>query len=142
LSERVGGEDVEAFVAGQCGRAGDRVKGPLDIGTNMLFGLAPTSWCDSELGGPGEIEQVGALRVVELQRSRERVEHAVRDPVHVAPFDPGVVRDADTGQDGHLGAAQAGDPAVPVCRQPSLVGGDPSAARGEELADLFPGVHG
>ena len=33
--------------------------------------------------GASEVTKVGALGIVELQRARERVEHAVGDPAHV-----------------------------------------------------------
>lgn len=72
-SERIGGEDVEALVAGQCGRAGDRIKRPTDVGPDRLFGLASTTRRDVGPGAAREIERMDALGVVELQRLSEGV---------------------------------------------------------------------
>ena len=65
------------------------------------------------LGGASEVEEMGALGVVE-QGSGERVEHAVGDAIHVAAFEPGVARHADSGQDGDLLPAQPQDAAAAV----------------------------
>ena len=67
-SELVGGQDVEALVAHERGGAGDRVEGPLDLGPDALLGLAPTRPRRRRVCGAGEVEEVGALGVVELQR--------------------------------------------------------------------------
>ena len=91
--------------------------------------------------GAREVEEVAALGVVELQRPGERFQDALGDPVNVTALQAGVVRDAHAGQDGDLLAAQSGDAATAVGGQPGLVRGDPGPARGEELADLFLGVH-
>jgi hypothetical protein len=93
------------------------------------------------LRGAREIEEVGALGVVELQRSGERFQHALGDPVDIAALQAGVVRDAHAGKDGDLLAPQSWDAAAAVGGQPCLVGCDPGTARGEELADLLLGVH-
>src|ERR1035441_8664511 len=66
-SERVGGEDVEALVAGQGRGAGDRVEGPLHVWPDALLELASTSEYCHRLRGAGEVEEVGALGVVELE---------------------------------------------------------------------------
>jgi hypothetical protein len=60
----------------------------------------------------GQVEQVLAFDVVELQRLRDRVEHALRGAADVAAFELGVVVEADTGEGGDLFAAQAGHPPV------------------------------
>ena len=53
-------------------------------------------------GGAGEVVQVGALGLVELQGAGEAVEDAVGDAGEVAAFELGVVLDADAGQVGDL----------------------------------------
>ena len=71
-TEVVGGEDVEALVAHEGGGAGDRVEGPLDLWSDALFGLALTRPRRGWVRGAGEVEEVGALGVVELERAGER----------------------------------------------------------------------
>ena len=80
---------------------------------------------------------MGALGVVELKRASQCLQHALGGSAHVAALQPRVVRDADAGQDGDLLAAQPGNAAAAVRRQPGLLGRDPGAAGGEELADLL-----
>ena len=58
------------------------------------------------LRGAGEVEQVRALGLVELQRAGERLEHALGDAAHVAALEARVVRDADAGEHRDLLAAQ------------------------------------
>src|SRR4051795_1900925 len=140
--EVVGSQDVETVVADDRGGPGDRVEGPLDLWPDALFGLAATRPRPGRLGGAGEVEQVGALGVIELERAGQRVQHALGGAAHVSALQAGVVRDAHAGQDGDLPAAQSGNAATAVRRQPHLLGGDPGAAGGEELADLLLGVHG
>ena len=136
VAERVAGEDVEPVVADERGATGDRVEDLLHRGTHLLLGAARAARGKDGLRGAGQVEQVRALGVVELQRAGERVEHAVGDAAHVAALQARVVRDADAGQHGHLLAPQAGHAARPVGRQPGLLRADPPAARGQELADL------
>ena len=82
-----------------------------------------------------------ALGVVELERAGQCLQHALRGAAHVAAFQARVVLDAHAGQYGDLLAAQAGDPAGAVGRQPRLFGRDPAAAGGQELADLGLRLH-
>jgi hypothetical protein len=56
----------------------------------------------------GEVDQVGALRLVELQRPGNGVEHFLGDALEVATFELGVVLDTDSGQVGDLTASQTG----------------------------------
>ena len=140
-SELVGGQDVEAVVAHERGGAGDRVERPLDLGPDALLGLAPARPRRRWVCGAGEVEEVGAFGVVELERAGECAQHALGDPVHVAALEAGVVRDAHPGQDGDLLAAESGNAARAVAGQPDLVWGDPRTAGGQELADLLFGVH-
>jgi hypothetical protein len=55
--------------------------------------------------GAGEVDEVGAFGVVELERAGERAQHALGGAVHVPALQAGVVGDADAGQDGDLLAA-------------------------------------
>ena len=137
-SELVGGEDVEAVVADVGGGAGDRVERPLDLGPDAWLGLAPARARPGRLGGAGEVEEVGALGVVELQRPGQCLQHALGGAAHVAAFQARVVLDAHAGQDGDLFAAQSGNATSTVGRQPGLLGRDPGAAGGQELTDLRP----
>ena len=140
-SELVGGQDVEALVAHERGGAGDRVEGPLDLGPDALLGLAPTGPRRRRLCGAGEVEEVGALGVVELERPGQCLQHALGGPAHVSALQARVVRHAHAGQDGDLLAAESGNAATAVGAQPRLLGRDPGAAGGEELADLLLGLH-
>ena len=94
------------------------------------------------VGGPGEVREVVALRLVELERVGDRLEDAVRDAARVAPLQARVVLDADAGEQRHLLAAEAGDPSLAAeRRQPGALGRQLRAAGGEELADLGLGAH-
>ena len=94
------------------------------------------------LRGAREVEQVRPLGLVELQRPRERLEDGVGDTAHVAALEPGVVVDADAGEQRDLLAAQARNaPRAAEGGQTRLFGRDPGAPGGQELADLVLGVH-
>src|SRR3954470_19008363 len=93
------------------------------------------------MGGASKVEEVSALGVVELERSRQRLQHAFGDAAEVAAFQAGVVRNADAGQDSDLFATQAWDAPRTVGRHACLLGGDRGAAGGEELLDLLLGLH-
>jgi hypothetical protein len=71
---------------------------------------------------------VGALSVVELERSCQRLQHALGDPVHVTALEAGVVRKAHAGEDGDLLAAQSRNAAPAIGVQPGLLRCDPAAA--------------
>ncbi len=77
----VGGQNVEAVVANERGDASDRVERPLDLGPDPLLGLAATSSRRSWVCGAGEVEEVGAVGVVELQRSSQCIQDARGDAV-------------------------------------------------------------
>ena len=83
------------------------------------------------------------LGLVELQRPGQRLEDGLGDTAGVAALEPGVVVDADTGEQRDLLAAQAGDApgAAAVGGQPGLLRRDLRAPGGQELADLVLGVH-
>ncbi len=65
MAERVGGEDVEAVVANERGRAGDRVEDVLHARADLLW-RGRRARRDGGLGGAGEVEQVQAFGFVEL----------------------------------------------------------------------------
>jgi hypothetical protein len=88
------------------------------------------------LGGAGEVEEVRALRVVELQRAGQGVEDACGGAGEVAAFQARVAGDADSGEDSDLLAAQAREPARAVVGQADIGRLEPGAAGGQELADL------
>ena len=67
----------------------------------------------------GQVKEVLALGLVELQRRRERVENALRDAGQIPALHAGVVVDGDTGEHGDLLAPQPLDPAVSaICGKP------------------------
>ena len=84
----------------------------------------------------------GRARRRQAQAPSQCLQHALRDPAHVSTLQAGVVRSAHAGQDGDLLAAQAGYAPTAVGAQPRLLGRDPGASRGEELADFLLGLHG
>lgn len=65
------------------------------------------------LGG-GEVVEVRAFGVIELEGAAERVEDFFGGAGELAAFQADVVVDADTGEQGDFLAAQAGDPALAV----------------------------
>ena len=82
------------------------------------------------------------LGVVQLQGPGHRVQHLVRGAGQLTAFQPGVVVDADPGQQGDLLPAQPGDPAVPaVGRQAGLLRGQPGPAAGQEVPDVVLQFH-
>jgi len=113
----------------------------LNARPDPLLALAAAPQRGRRLGRPGEVEEVRALGLVELQRARQRLKHAFGDTAHVAALQPGVVRDADSGQDRDLLAPEFGKAAAAVDRQADLLRRDPGSPRGQELSDLAPGVH-
>ena len=83
------------------------------LGRTRCPGRSSTPRRGDRFESAGEIEQVRALRLVELQGAGERSEDAVGDAGHVAALDPGVIGDADASQDGDLLAAQPGSRRLP-----------------------------
>ena len=104
-AERVGRDVVDPAVAHDR-RRGHRVDDALHDRPHPLRGGAPAPG-RHRTGGAGEVVEMGALRLVELQRAGERLEHAVGDAGGVAALQPPVVLDADAGQRSDLLAAQA-----------------------------------
>ncbi len=84
-----------------------------------------------------------ALRVIQLQRPRHGVQHALRCTREVPALEARVVVDADTSQQSDLLAAQSRDAAIaPVYGQPGALRRDPRAPRGQKVADVLAVVHG
>src|SRR5699024_4573991 len=78
-----------------------------------------------------------AASSVELQGAREGLEHRPGDPGEVPALQTDVVVDGDPGQHRDLFTPQSLDPTIAaIGEQPGLLGGDPRAPRGEELADF------
>jgi hypothetical protein len=69
-------------------RAGEAVEDVLDAGPHALAGRSPASRRARWPQGAGEIEQVRAFGLVELEGAGERFEHAVGDAVDVPTLDP------------------------------------------------------
>jgi len=114
---------------------------PLDLRADARLGLAPARPRPGRLGGAGEIEEMAALGVVELERPGQCLQHALGGAAHVSALQARVVRDAHAGQDRDLFAAQSGNATSTVGRQPGLLGRDPGAAGGQELTDVLLGLH-
>ena len=90
--------------------------------------------------GAGQVVQVGAFGVVELQGARDGVQDFFGGSGEVAALQADVVVDADAGE--QLLTAQAGHaPGAAVGGQAGLLGGDLGAAGGQELADVALGAH-
>jgi hypothetical protein len=93
--------------------------------------------------GIGEVEEVGALGLVEPECACEGFQHGLRNAGEVAVFEARVVVRADPGEQGDLVAAESGDAAVGAEeRQTGLLGGDLGPSRGQEVAYVGPVIHG
>ena len=93
-------------------------------------------------GGADEIEEVGALGIVELERTGEPFQDELGDSADVSAFQALVVLDAHAGQGGDLLAAQPGHAALAVGRQAGLLGRDLGPPGDQELRELVCRVHG
>ena len=130
-------------VADERDAAGDGLQGPLQAepGGGLGWGAAPGAPGSGDaIGGAGEVEQVVAFGLVELQRPGERFQDAGRGAGDLAPLEAGVVLDAQTCQGRDLAAPQSRNSSAPGGRKPGLVQGDAGAAGGEELTHLLPNV--
>jgi hypothetical protein len=94
--ERVRGEDVQAAVLHERGRAGDRVEKVLHARPDPLLRRAAT---DSRRRArrPREVEEVRTLRLVKLKGTGQRLQNAFGNPTHVPALEACVVVDADSG---------------------------------------------
>src|SRR6266702_3071097 len=110
----------------------------------MLLGRAATG--PGRRGGgvsrTGQVEQVGALGLVELQCPGQRFQYAVGDAVQVSPLQSGVVVDTDPGEKRYFLPAKSGNAPVAAVRgQSRLLRRDLGPAGGQEVADLGSAVH-
>jgi len=85
---------------------------------------------------------VRAFGVVQTQCIRERIEDGLGGAAEVASLEPVVVLDAEPGEGRDLLAAQPRYAALTVRGDPDLLGRDPCAPGGEEIADLGLDLHG
>src|SRR3954447_8873866 len=141
-AERVRGQDVEPAVADERRRAGHRVEDPLHARPDLR--LCPAAGGARARGVPdaGEVEQVRALDVVELQRDGDGVEHPVGGAADGALLQARVVVDAQAGHLGDLLAAQPGNASVAAVEgEAGPLRGDLRAPAGEEVPHLGPVVH-
>ncbi len=133
--QRVGGDDVQAAVAHESGGHRHGVEQPLD-GRRDLDVLAAGRRSAGGPGCSGQIEQVGAFVLVQLQRPRDRVENVLGDAADVALLKARVPLDADAGEHGDLLPAQTRNTASAAGGKPDLLRGDPAAPAGEEVPDV------
>jgi hypothetical protein len=84
---------------------------------------------------------VDSLVVVQPQGVGERAEHLGGGVAVAALLEPGEVLDADPGERGELGPAQAGGAAARPTREPDVGGGDSLPADTQEVAE-FGVAHG
>ena len=137
VPEGVGGQDVQASVEHERGRAGHRVDDALHRGPDVLRG-GPAARRAGAASGADQVEQMRPLGLIELQCVRDAVDDALGDAGGVAALEPGVVLAGDAGEDGDLLAAQARDPPAlaAIDGQPGLRGTDPGPPGAQELPDL------
>jgi hypothetical protein len=121
--------------------AGDRVEHLLHRGADAVLGRSAPRRLTHGLGGTREVDEVSALSVVELQRARQRLEHAGGCSGEVAALQACVVGDAHAGEDGDLFASQSGHAAGAVIGQADVGGVELGSAGGQEIADLVARVH-
>jgi NAD(P)-dependent dehydrogenase (short-subunit alcohol dehydrogenase family) len=137
IPELVGGQDVQAPVEHERGRAAHRVQDALHRGPDALRG-GPAARRAGRGSGADQVEQMRPLSLIELQGVRDAVDDAVGDAGGVAALEPDVVLAGDAGEDGDLIAAQARDPSAvsAIHGQPGLLWRDPGPPGAEELPDL------
>jgi hypothetical protein len=103
-AEPVRGEDVEPVVADECRNGAHNVEHVLNARADpLLADSAPAR--AGRMRSSGEVEEMRALHVGELQCTRERFEDGLGDPGEVAALEARVVGDAHTGEERHLLAA-------------------------------------
>ena len=140
-AELVGSKNVETSVA-QVGRRRHQVEHPLDRWADPLLGGSAPGRAPG-CGGSHQPEEVITFRLVELERVHDTLQDAVGDLAHIAALEPGVVLDADPGEQRRLFPAETGDPpARTVDRKPDLLRRDLRAPGGEKLAKIILGTHG
>src|SRR6266540_2264902 len=93
-------------------------------------------------GRPDQVEQVGALGLVELERTADSLEDIIRHAAGVAALEARVVLHAGPRQQRDLLAPQTRHPALAAIeRQTRTMRRDLRAARREELKDLACAAH-
>lgn len=102
--------------------AGHRVEHLLHRRADAVLGRSAPRRLTHGLRGTREVEEMSALSVVELQRARQRLEHAVGCSGEVATLQACVVGDAHAGEDGDLFASQSGHAAGAVIGQADVGG--------------------
>src|SRR5829696_3911567 len=127
-TERVGGNDVEAPVAHQRRGAGHRIQESLHPRAYVLLTRSTATWRRGVVRRAGQLEEMGAFGLVELQGTGDGFEDAVGHTGEIPALEPRVVVDADPGQDGALFATQPGHaPVGAVSREPHVVQGEAGA---------------
>jgi hypothetical protein len=96
-TEAVGGEDVQAAVLHERRRIGDGVEKALHARSDALL-RGSAARAQLRFGCAGEVEQVSALGLVELEPARERFEYPFGDAAQVAALHLGVVVDGSRDQ--------------------------------------------
>ena len=141
FTQGIGGEEIQAPVVDDGRQLGHSGEDARHAGSELLGrGRAPGADCGA--GGVGEVGQVSALRLVQLQCAGEGVEHALGDAAEVAPLESGVVLDTHAGEVGHLTAAQAlHAPVAAVVLQPGPLRGQLGPPGAEKGVDLIAVVH-
>ncbi len=109
VRESVGVQDVEAAVLHESRDAGQGVDHSLDARSHALQRRHPTRRGPGS-GRPDQVEQVGALGLVELERTADRLEDIIRHAAGVAALEARVVLHADPRQQRDLLAPQTRHP--------------------------------
>ena len=138
--ERVRRQHVQAAVEHGRRRSGDRVEHALHAGPDPFLSRTPARR-GCRLGRAREVEEMRPLGVVELQGAGQRFQNAFGDPAQVPALEPGVVGNADAGEDRDLLPAQPRHTPGAVGRQTDLVRRQLGPPGGQELSDLALGVH-
>ena len=85
---------------------------------------------------------MGSLGLVELKRSGQPFQNALRNAACVTALEAGVVVDADAGEERNFLSAEARHtPVIAVRAQARLLRRDLGSPGGQELADLVSRVH-
>ena len=138
--EGVRRQHVQAAVEHGRRRSGDRVEHALHAGPDPFLSRTP-SRRGCRLRRACEVKEMRTLGVVELQGASERFQNAFGDPAEVPSLEPGVVGNADAGEDRDFLPAQPRHTPGAVGRQTDFVWRELGPPGGQELSDLALGVH-